>query len=236
MGQLAKKLRDQNYDLIEGSVRNHGLLQVWRKLEFQPIERFYTHVTHAFESDTVTLVPRTSTGLDVSSEDKEEYKFNIGLSVLEELLETLGLGELDLDVNFSKGKSVKISYDDVEVNEVDLGDAFNFFVSADFKHSNRRLLKQLNRDRMILITGVVSAKNLKVEIETESAIEVGLDVKLNQIVDARVKFERTSDNKLVMQASDTNPLPIAVQAHRIIYHKGEFVDLRMVSDNRTLFD
>ena len=44
---LTRLLRKQGYDLIQGPVRNHGLLQLWLKRPLDEADLYYTHIDHA---------------------------------------------------------------------------------------------------------------------------------------------------------------------------------------------
>jgi hypothetical protein len=52
---LTTHLRKQGYDLIEGPVRHHGLLQLWLKRPLDEAELYYAHIDHAFQSPSHRL-------------------------------------------------------------------------------------------------------------------------------------------------------------------------------------
>ena len=72
---LTKTLRRQNYDLIEGIVRNHAPLQLWGKRPLNEVEIEYEKLEHAFKSDVV-LTEIKSPVLDINYSKKNEFKFN----------------------------------------------------------------------------------------------------------------------------------------------------------------
>jgi hypothetical protein len=41
---LTKTLRHQGYDLIDGPLRNHKLLQLWLKRPYNEIQLYYAHL------------------------------------------------------------------------------------------------------------------------------------------------------------------------------------------------
>ncbi len=98
---LKKYLREQAYDLIEGPVRNHKPLQLWIKNDFNEIELYYDHVDHAFVSE-VTLREIINNALAVNTTKKDHYGFNIGITLLEDILQSLGLGNLDLSAKIEE--------------------------------------------------------------------------------------------------------------------------------------
>ena len=85
---LTKTLRRQNYDLIEGIVRNHAPLQLWGKRPLNEVEIEYEKLEHAFKSDVV-LTEIKSPVLDINYSKKNEFKFNIGLTILDKLFKSM---------------------------------------------------------------------------------------------------------------------------------------------------
>jgi len=231
---LTKTLRNQGYDLIEGPIRNHKLLQLWLKRPFDDVQLYYAHIKHAFVSDA-KLNEEKNPALNVNSTTKDEYSFNIGITLLEEILSSLGLGSFELSAKIKSGKKVTISYDNSVTKEVPIGDIQNYLANSDFKHPNKTLLKNANRDNILVISGTLLAKNLVVEIETDFSIDTDLVASLNDIADGKLDFSMNSENKLKMVSSGNSYFPVAVKADRIDFDKGHFVNTNLVTDNRKFF-
>jgi len=231
---LKNYLRDQAYDLIDGPVRNHQPFQLWLKKPADEIELYYSHVEQAFTS-TATLTEVVNDALNVNSTRKDEYGFNIGITLLEEILKSLGMGTFQISAKIKSGKKVTISYDNAITKECPVGEIENYFSTADFKHSNLALLKNANRNNIVIITGVVLAKNLVVEIETDFDLNAELVASLNSVADGKLDFSMNNTSKLKMVSSGNGYFPIAVKASRIDYDKGHFKKLRLVTDNRNFF-
>jgi hypothetical protein len=77
---LKKYLRQQGYDLIDGPVRNHKPLQLWLKKIFDEVDFYYASIDHAFQSD-VLLTEVVNDSLSVNSTKKDDYSFNIGITL-----------------------------------------------------------------------------------------------------------------------------------------------------------
>ncbi len=231
---LTKTLRDQGYDLIEGPVRNHKLLQLWLKRPFDDLQLYYSHIEHAFVSEQPLNIIENP-ALNIDSTTKDEYGFNIGISLLEEILNSLGLGAFELSANIKSGKKVTISYDNSVTREVPVGEVQNYLANSDFKHVNKALLKNANRRNILVITGTLLAKNLVVEIDTDFSVESELVASLNSLADGKLDFSMSQANKIKMVSSGNSYFPIAVKADRIDFDKGHFDDTNLVTDNRTLF-
>ena len=232
--KLTKYLRDAGYDLIEGPVRNHKPLQLWLKTNFDEAQLYYKEISHAFSS-SVQLTVTEDPALSVDTTKSDEYGFNIGVSLLEEILESLGLGNFEFSAKVKSGKNVTISYDNSVTKVIPLGEITDYLSSADFKHPNPVLLKNANRNNILVITGAIMAKNLVVEIETDFSIDANLVATLNQSADGKLEFTAQSEQKLKMVSSGSSFFPIAVKANRIDFDKGVFNGLGLVTDTRNFF-
>ncbi|MEN8137618.1 MAG: hypothetical protein ABFR62_04220 [Bacteroidota bacterium] len=231
---LTKTLRRQGYDLIDGPVRNHNLLQLWLKRPFNKAQLYYSNIDHAFSSD-VQLNEIENASLKVDSNTKNEFAFNIGISVLGEILKSLGLGAFDISNEIKSGKKVTISYDNSVTKEVPIGEIHNYLSNADFRHPNGTLLKNANRNNILIISGVLFAKNLVVEIETDFSLDNETVVKLNEISGGKLDFSIKSAKKIKMESGGNTLFPIAVKADKIDFDRGQFANTNLVTDNRRLF-
>lgn len=231
---LTKTLRDLGYDLIEGPVRNHKPLQLWLKRTFDQPELYYESIEHAFVSN-VELEEITTNALTVNSSTKNDYNFNIGITLLEDILKSLGLGAFNISSKIESGYRVTISYDNSITKEYAIGNIIDYLSSADFVHPNPILLKNANRNNILLITGAIFAKNLIVEIETDFTLDSELLVKLNSAGQGNLDFSKTGQNLLKMTSTANMHFPVAVKANKIDFDRGVFSDLSLVGDNRNFF-
>jgi hypothetical protein len=171
----------------------------------------------------------------VTSTETDTYGFNLGLTVLDEILKSIGVGQFDLSASIKTGKKVSISYDQSVTKIIPTGELTNYLSQADFTHPNPILLRNANKDNLLVITGVVLAKNLEVEIETDVNVDSDLVARLNKVANGKLGFTRKSDQELKMEASGKVSFPVAVKAHRIDFDNGLFNGLTLVSDRRDLF-
>jgi hypothetical protein len=232
--RLTSYLQKQGYDLIEGPVRNHKLLQLWLKKSFDEIQPYYSQINHAFSSP-VELVEEVDPSLKVNAAYKDDYKFNLGLSVLEELLKSLGLGTFQLSANLLSGKKITISYDQSLTKFVPIGAIESFLSQADFLHPNPILLRNANRNNILVINGLVAAKHLLVDIETDRKIDATLVSSLNEAAEGKLEFHHSAEGTLSMKAESDHHFPIAVKANRLRFNRGVFNGFTMISDNRNWF-
>ena len=232
---LTTHLRKQGYDLTQGPVRNHGLLQLWLKRPLDETELYYTHIDHAFTSP-IKLGKRRTKALNINHTIHNKYRFHIGLSVLDGLRQALGMaGEFAPNGGLESGKQIGLSYDQVTSTEVAIGDVQNHLMVADFLHPNKRLLKNANRNNLLLITGILVAKSIHIEIESNNKIDSAVKTEFSKLFDGKFELEGTGEKKLVMRANDIGLFPIAVKFHRIDFDGGQFVNTTLLSDRRNLF-
>jgi hypothetical protein len=235
--KLTQYLREAGYDLIEGPVRDHKLLQLWLKKTFDKAEYFHEEIGSVFNS-SVQLTIEEDPALRVDTTKSDEYAFNIGVSLLGKIFEAkpLGLDNFDLSTIVKSGKMVSISYDNCVTKKIPTGKIEDYLHSADFKNPNQKvLLNHLNQNNILVITGVLMAQNLVVEIETDFDFDANLVATLNQAADGKLTYTAKTRQKLKMVSSNTGLFPIAVKANRIDYDKGVFKGIQLVTDKISLF-
>lgn len=237
MASLESVLHVSGYDLIDGIVRNHRPLQLWFKKNSDPHPDLrYQHISHAYLSTIPLPEEVKSPALDVTYENNTEFKFNIGLSFLEDLLKSLGLGAFDFSAKLTTGKKVSISYNNAEAVEYAAGSISGYLSDFDYNHPNPELLTQSKRDNVLVITGVVYAKNLKVKFETNLAAEANLTAELNAIAKGKFEFSATSASVLEMNSAADIYVPIAVKAYRLYFDSnGDFNRMDLITDTRSFF-
>lgn len=97
------------------------------------------------------------------------------------------------------------------------------------------LTKILRQNRLLWITGLLLAKNLTVEIETDFSLDAELVASLNKLASGKLDFSMASNSNLKMLSSSDQYFPIAVKAYRIDFDKNIFQSLTLITDNRTIF-
>ncbi len=231
---LKEKVRKRGFDLIDSPIRNHKPLQLWLKKPLNPVELYYEHIAHALEAESeLTVIEDQALSVDYSNE--QNYKFNVGITILENLLTSLGLGNLGLNVKLSGGKKVSLSYDNSKTLSVPLGNLQQYLSEADFKHPNPVFLHNANHDRILVISGALVAKNLKATFESNVDFSADVDVELTELASGKAEFNFDSKKKLVMTSEGNSFFPVAVKANRIDWDKGEFAGTKLVTDNRFFF-
>jgi hypothetical protein len=230
---LQQHLRNSGYDLIDGPIRNHKPLQIWLKQGLNQAELYYTDILHAFSSP-VKLPITKDPSLSISDKHKNDYAFQIGITLVQELMQSIGLPALDFTSTINAGKKVSISYKNALSETVAIGDLTDFFSKADFIHPNPVLLRHANRNNLMIITGVVTAEQLVAEMETDFKITSKILSALKKNAKDKIDFSISKNNTLKMVAG-SGRFPIAVKASRIDFDKGRFNGLGLLTDSRDLF-
>lgn len=230
---LQKHLSNAGYDLIDGPVRNHKPLQIWIKHAFSPAELYYESVQHAFQS-TVKLKLEKDPSLVVDESLQSQYAFNIGLTLLKEIFQGMGLPPVELEQVFQSGKKINFSYKNAVSEIVPMGKLIEFFQEADFLHPNPVLMRNANRNHLVIISGIVSAEQLVVEFDADTKLTSKQVLALTKATNNKIEVN-ISKNKKVRMTAGLGRLPIAVKAGRLDFDKGQFRDVRIISDSRDLF-
>ena len=230
---LQAHLQNAGYDLIDGPIRNHKPLQLWLKDGFNQAELYYESIHHAFASP-VKLKTTKDAALAVDDKYKNDYAFQIGLTVVQEMLQSMGMQPIELSAAFQSGKKVSVSFKNTMTEMLPLGGLTDFFSQADFLHPNPILLRHANKNKLLLITGVVTAEQLVVEMDMDLKLNSKMLAGLKKSTKGRIEFSTSRNNTLKMVAGAAR-FPIAIKASRLDFDKGRFTGLSLVTDGKDLF-
>lgn len=232
--KLTHYLRDQSYDLIEGPVRNQKPLQLWLKRTLEPVDIYYHDLSKVFiGGKTPNLSEHTS--LAINSTLQNDYNFNVGLTVLENALKSTGIGDFELGAVLKSGKQISMSYDTALTREATSGEIIDFFAASTIVNNNQSLLDNANRNNILVIGGVVFAKNLVIQVETDFKLDADLVGSLKEIGGGKLNVEIANEKQLTMIASPQAEMPIAVKAYQLFFKRGVFDDLKLITDDKKLF-
>jgi hypothetical protein len=231
---LKETLQKQNYDLIQGPVRNQDLLQVWMKKSFDQITIHRKSISKIFDQPFAGE-PLVNKAMSIVSDESETFDFSSGINFVKNALHQFDIMDVDIEGHIKNGKSVTVRYDNSYTKEFTAGAIADYLSHVTFDAENRSLQKQLNRDNLIVVAGVVFAKNLNVKIEATSDDDVGLETKLNQFGSAKVKIAKIDEHEIDMMVDSDEDFPIAIKAYRMKFRNDRFTGLKLVSDNRNFF-
>ena len=231
---LKKELQQSGYDLINSPIRNHKLLQLWLKKSNNVVDLYHENIADALISE-IGLKIIEDNALSVNYNFTQDFEFNVGITVLDALLSTLGLGDLGLNTILKTGKKMSLSYDHSKTLTVASGEISNYLTTSRFKYQNNEFIRNANRDNILIISGVLMARDLKSIIETDMDINAEIETQLTQVAKGKIGFKQLSGNKLELISEGNNPFPIAVKAHRLYWKNDKFDKMTIVTDNRFFF-
>ena len=231
---LSKILKNQGFDLIGGPTRNHQLAQIWLKQPAEEAHLLYAHVEEAFSSP-IKLEPLNGALLGMQTAAKDYYTFNLGLSFLNNLFQAIKIPSLAFHSQLKIGKTVSISYEDAICSELPLGQVVNYFEESDFARPNPSLLQFANRNQLLFISGILIAKKLNIELESDQKLATSWLHNFSDIAASNVQAERLSDRKVLLKTDSEQFFPVAVKAFRLDYDQNIFKRLTLVTDNRSFF-
>lgn len=232
---VIQTLRTGGYDFIDSPLRSHKPLQLWLKKNDSIVE-FYSN---DFRNQLISSKPLTKVELPMLTIDfasSIDFKFNLGLSFLDKLLDKLGLENLGIDFAFEGGREIKISYKDPVCYGYELEELQEYLTNSDVKpNSNKLFIDNLNNNDILLIGAVLFAKNIKIEITTSTNFSIETKAKLSDKLDSSFVVEYKNEQKLTLSSKNDLLLPIAVKAYRLDFDHSVFSNMRLITDHRRFF-
>lgn len=138
-------------------------------------------------------------------------------------------------MKIKSGKKIAISYDNATSIEYPTGEIDDYFVNADFNHANLPLLKNANRNNILVVTGIIYAQSFKANFETNYTIEDNLLAEIKDLASGKIDFTKNSNSTLDMSVNGNLNIPIAVKANELVYTKGHFKKTKLLTDEEDLF-
>lgn len=232
---LTKLLKSKGFDFIDSPMRSHILLQLWRKSVSNPATFYAHHYSDIFKDNGTVINPLKANALDVNATKTNKLQFNLGLSGLKNLLANLNLGNVGIDSKITGGKTISTSFNSaysIVIPEVEL-DAL--FTDTDIKLNSTNLMKHLNSNDILIVSGILYAKELLIEIESDNEITAQTEADIALAVSGKIQVERTGAKSIKMTTTLPDEFPIAIQAHQLAFNKGEFNKAKLITDDKDLF-
>ena len=231
---LIKHLSKSGYDLIDGPIRNHQPLQLWLKQGANRPELYFEHLDQVFKHPKNLVVDHDPT-MNVEATYQVEHDFTVGLAVLKELMQGIGGSPFDISTGIQTGQKISIKYKDAYSASVAIGSLSSFLAESNLVEENKNFIRQLNSNNILLISGVVFAKQLVMDVTTDRDIDVSWVAKLKAAKDPKFSFSLENKRQLKMTTNGTKEFPIAIKASRLDFDQGKFQGMRLVTDNRNFF-
>jgi hypothetical protein len=231
---LIKHLSKSGYDLIDGPIRNHQPLQLWLKQGANRPELYFEHITQVFKHPKELVVDQDLT-MNVEATHQVEHDFTVGVAVLKDLMLGIGGTPFDISTGIQTGQKISIKYKDAYTASVGIGSLTSFLAESNLVEQNENFIRQLNSNNVLLISGVVFAKQLVMDIATDRDLDVSWVAKLKNAKDPKLSFSLENKRQLKMTTNGAKEFPIAIKASRLDFDQGKFKGMRLVTDNRNFF-
>lgn len=196
----------------ESNQNTNKLLQLWLRSPIEDFKLYYNEINQAcISSEALSLLENPN--LNVNSKTTYEYDFNPGLSVLEDLFGCLKLGYYDLKNSINTGKKITISYElkDQYLSPFEIQD---YLASSNHIQCNTKLNCDCScyDQHVLLIHGILLAKNVVVKIETDSKLNSEFPSLLNKESQGKMKFSIDDLSILKIKPNMDIKIPVAVIA------------------------
>ncbi|MEY3085943.1 MAG: hypothetical protein RL037_2162 [Bacteroidota bacterium] len=179
---LIKHLSKSGYDLIDGPIRNHQPLQLWLKQGANRPELYFEHINQVFKNPKELVVDEDPT-LNVDATQQVEHDFTTGLTVLKELMQGIGGTPFDISTGIQTGRKISIKYKDAYAASVAIGQLTTYLGESRIEDLSESFIHHLNSNQVLLITGVVFAKQLVMDVSTDRDIDLTWVAKLQAAKD-----------------------------------------------------
>ena len=220
---LIKHLSKSGYDLIDGPIRNHQPLQLWLKQGANRPELYFDHISQVFKGPYDLTLDEDPT-LNVEATHQVEHNFALGLAVLKELMQAIGGTPFDISTGIQTGQKISIKYKNAYTASVTIGQLTSYLSESSIEGVSENFMHHLNSNQVLLITGVIFAKQLVMDVS-----------KLQAAKDPKLSFSLKNKRQLKMTTSGTKEFPVAIKASRLDFDQRKFKGMRLVTDNRNFF-
>lgn len=142
-----------------------------------------------------------------------------GVSMLDWLLKTLKMGKLSAKTELDITHKVKITYENVKEDKVDLL-ALDRFISGSnpLEGKFNSFKEKLMESELYVINNVLKSNSFSVAIEDAAGTKVDIEATIKGIVDANVDISRGKNNEITLKNTNIDTyIVFAFKAQRILY-------------------
>jgi hypothetical protein len=150
-------------------------------------------------------------------------------------MQGIGGSPFDISTGIQTGRKVSIKYKDAYTASVTIGQLTSYLSESSIEEVSENFMHHLNSNQVLLITGVVFAKQLVMDVSTDRDIDVSWVAKLQAAKDPKLSFSLENKRQLKMTTSGTKEFPVAIKASRLDFDQRKFKGMRLVTDNRNFF-
>ncbi len=209
------------------------------KEDIAPLMLLYKNndVVSAVESTVDKLFAVADAPLPVISKDKTVTNLNGGASVvfdgdggvalLDWLLKTLKMGKFSAKAEIDATHKVKITYENVKEDKVDLLSLDNFISSSDPVEGKFNAFKEkLEDSELYVINNVLKSNSFSIAVEDASGAKVDMEATVKGIVDSNVNISRNTNNDITLKNPNADSyIVFAFKAQKILYDQKKWWQL-----------
>lgn len=161
------------------------------------------------------------TTVDISGAANLEFNADAGLSMLDKLLQGLGMGKAEAKLKLNKGDRLDITYEGITEDVISLLDLDNYITgSTPLADEFRSFEQKFKASELFIISSVLKSNKFSLTVKNENGQSVDITADIKNIVNANVSVDRKKDNALTLSHDGAQPLVFAFKAQQVIYdHK-----------------
>jgi len=144
-----------------------------------------------------------------------------GISMLDKLLQALKMGKFSAKTSIDASHKIKITYENVLEDKVDLLELDNFIVGAEpIVDAFSTFRKKLEKSELFVINNVLKSNSFSVSVEDATGTKVDIEATVKGIVDVNVDVSKNKNNEITIKHSKPDIyIVFAFKAQQIIYDR-----------------
>lgn len=163
----------------------------------------------------------------IEGKRSNSLKLSVGLSLLGGIIGAMTGTQAKLGVGFEKASNLVFHFDDVKVNNIKPVDLSKFLLAASISPSG--FGQQIEGDQLYVINSTIKSAKFTAEAQNSSGKSVDVDVPvIQQAVSGSVGVKTTGTNQSQVTFEGTTPLVFGIQALRMEFKNGKFVQFKSV--------
>ena len=149
------------------------------------------------------------------------YDGEAGVSMLDWLLKTLKMGKFSAKTEIDATHKVKITYENVKEDKVDLLALDSFISGSDPVEGKFNSFKEkLENSELYVINNVLKSNSFSVSVEDANGTMVDIDATIRGLVDANVDITKNKSKEITLKHTNAETYIIfAFKAQQILYNQ-----------------
>ena len=142
-----------------------------------------------------------------------------GVSMLDWLLTTLKMGKFSAKAKIDASHKVKITYENVKEDKVDLLALDSFISGSDPVQGKFNAFKEkLENSELYVINSVLKSNSFSIAVEDSTGTKVDMEATVKGIIDANVDISRNKNNDITLKNTNADTyIVFAFKAQKILY-------------------